>query len=273
MTPSPFDSIRHTNEHDQEYWSARELYPVLGYTNWNKFQDLIQRAQDAIGTSGSLVDDHFYHEVKMIATGKWAKRSIEDIRLTRRACYQIAMSGDTTKSPIALAQMYFADQTRKQELFQEYIADKNRLENREKYSETDKDLSSALYHKWLSSPQIATVKSKWQKVFYNTTPENMRQRYGITGKKPIVDRAPDILITAQSLANQMTAMNVEKNRWLKDEFGISHEHMTNNKSVRNTLIERGIVPEHLPPAEDTKKLPKKIQKFEEGLGSPHLLSE
>ena len=86
-----------------------------------------------------------------------------------------------------------------------------------------------------------------------------------------MDRAPDILITAQSLANQMTAMNVETHSWLKDEFGISHEHMTNNKSVRNTLIERGIVPENLPPAEDTKKIPKKIQKFEEGLWDDGIL--
>ncbi len=101
----------------------------------------------------------------------------------------------------------------------------------------------------------------------------MRRKYAIPAKKPIVDRAPDILITAQSLANQMTAMNVEKSKRLRDEFTISHEHMTNNKSVRNTLIDRGIIPENLPPAEDTKKLPKKIQKFEEGLDPENLLSK
>ena len=147
MTSSLFESIRHINEYDQEYWSARELYPILGYTNWNKFQDLISRAREAINTSGTNTDDHFYPEVKMVSTGSGAKRSIEDIRLTRRACYQIAMNGDTKKEPIALAQMYFASQTRKQELMQEYLADKSRLEEQEKYSETDKNLSSALYHK------------------------------------------------------------------------------------------------------------------------------
>lgn len=117
------------------------------------------------------------------------------------------------------------------------------------------------------------MKSKGQRVFYATPPEDMRKKYDISAKKPIVDRAHDILITAQSLANQMTAMNVNKNKGLKDEFGISREHMTNNKSVRSTLIERGIVPEELPPAEDTKKLPKKIQKFEEGLSPSDLLSK
>ncbi len=91
----------------------------------------------------------------------------------------------------------------------------------------------------------------------------MRKKYGIVGKKSIVDRAPDILITAQSLANQMTAMNVEKNNNLNSENKISKEHIINNQSVRKSLVERGIVPESLPPAEDTKKLPKKIQQFEE----------
>ena len=94
-------------------------------------------------------------------------------------------------------------------------------------------------------------------------------KYGITGKKPLVDRAPDILITAQSLANQMTAMNVEKNKTLNSESAISHEHITNNTSVRKTLTERGIVPELLPPAEDTKKISKKIEQFE--AGNPELL--
>lgn len=209
----------------------------------------------------------------MIGAGKWAKRSIEDIRLTRRACYQIAMNGNPQKEPIALAQMYFASQTRKQELFQEYLGDKQRLEERLKYSETDKELSGVLHNKWLKSPQIANVKAKWQKVFYNTDPKVIRKKYGITNKKPIVDRAPDILITAQSLANQMTAMNVDKNANLSTENTISREHMINNQSVRKTLIGRWIVPESLPPAPDTKKLPKKIQQYEEGLGGVELLGE
>ncbi len=265
MTQSLFDSIKHLLDSGEEVWYARELYPLLGYTNWNKFQDVISRAKDAIAMTHDSLDDHFYHMVKMVPTGSGAKREISDMRLTRRACYQIAMSGDTKKEPVALAQMYFASQTRKQELFQEYLADKNRLEEREKYTDSDKDLSSALYNKWLNSPQIATVKSKWQRAFYQSTPENIRDKYGISGKKPIVDRAPDILITAQSLANQMTAMNVEKDQKLNSENTISREHVINNVSVRKTLIDRGIVPENIPPAIDTKKLPKKIQTLEEWL--------
>lgn len=267
MKQSPFESIKHIDSHGQEFWSARELYPILGYTNWNKFQDVIQRAKDAIENSGTNVQDHFYPEVKLISTGKWAKRPTEDIRLTRRACYQIAMNGNPKKEQVALAQMYFASQTRKQELYQEYLSDKERLKEREKYSETDKELSGVLFDKWLRWPHIAGVKAKGQKAFYNAEPDVMRKKYGIKGKKPIVDKAPQILITAQSLANQMTAMNVGKTRNLNTDQAISGEHITNNRSVRKTLIERGIVPEELPPEEDTQKLPKKIQTFEEWLGT------
>ena len=177
------------------------------------------------------------------------------------------MNGNPKKEQVALAQMYFASQTRKQELYQEYLGDKERLKEREKYSETDKELSGVLFDKWLKWPQIAGVKAKGQKAFYNADPEQVRKKYGIKGNKPIVDKAPQILITAQSLANQMTAMNVGKSKNLNTDQLIVWEHVTNNRSVRKTLIERGIVPESLSPEEDTKKLPKKIQKFEEWLSS------
>ncbi len=271
MSQSIFESIKHTLD-GVEVWSARELAKILGYSKWENFANVIEKAKISLETSWIKASDHFPEIRKPIASGKWGTQFVIDYNLSREACYIIAQNGDTKKEPIALAQMYFASQTRKQELMQEYLADKSRPEEREKYSETDKNLSSALYNKWLTSPEIATVKSKWQRVFYATPPDDMRRKYAIPAKKPIVDRAPDILITAQSLANQMTAMNVEKSKGMRDEFGISREHMTNNKSVRDTLIERGIVPENLPPAEDTKKLPKKIQKFEEGLDPENLLS-
>ena len=245
MSQSIFESIRHTNEYDQEYWSARELAPILGYTKWENFAKVIEKAILAVKSSGNDSLDWFPEIKKPIISGKWGTQFVIDYILSRNACYIIAQNWDTKKPAIALAQMYFASQTRKQELMQEYLADKSRLEEREKYSESDKDLSSALFEKWLNSPQIATVKSKWQKAFYQNEPEKIRMKYGITGKKPLVDRAPDILITAQSLANQMTAMNVEKSKTLNSEPAISHEHIMNNTSVRKTLTERGIVPELL----------------------------
>lgn len=222
-------------------------------------------------TSWNSIPDHFPEVRKPIKGGKWSQQLVSDFYLTRYACYLIAQNGDPKKSAIALAQMYFASQTRKQELYQEYLSDKERLKEREKYSETDKELSGALFDKWLKWPQIAGVKAKGQKAFYNAEPDVIRRKYGIKGKKPIVDKAPQILITAQSLANQMTAMNVSKTTKPSSDQAISQEHITNNRSVRNTLVQRWIVPEELPPEEDTKKLPKKIQKFEEGLDTVGLL--
>jgi len=273
MAQSVFESIKHINEYQQEYWSARELAPVLWYKQWRNFENVIWKAIDSCKTAWNSASDHFAEVSKPIVSGKWGTQFVNDYELSRYACSIIAQNGDPKKQPIALAQMYFASQTRKQELFQEYLGDKQRLEERLKYSETDKELSGVLYNKWLKSPQIANVKAKWQKVFYNADPKIIRKKYGISDKKPIVDRAPDILITAQSLANQMTAMNVDKNTNLSTENTISREHMINNQSVRKTLIGRWIVPESLPPASDTKKLSKKIQQYEEGLGGVGLLGE
>lgn len=265
MAQSPFESIKHLDSHGQEFWSARELSKVLKYSQWRNFETAIEKAKISCESAWNKASDHFADASKPIVGGKWAKQVVLDYHLSRYACYLVAQNGDPRKEAIALAQMYFASQTRKQELYQEYLGDKERLKEREKYSETDKELSGTLFDKWLKWPQIAGVKARGQKAFYNAEPDTIRKKYDIKGKKPIVDKAPQILITAQSLANQMTAMNVGKTKHLASDQAISREHITNNQSVRNTLIGRGIVPEALPPEEDTKKLPKKIQTFEEGL--------
>ncbi len=271
MPPSPFDSIKHLDAHGQEYWSARELSKILKYAQWRNFEVALEKAKVSCESAWHKVSDHFADASKPIMWGKWARQLVTDYHLSRYACYLVAQNGDPRKESIALAQMYFASQTRKQELYQEYLGDKQRLEEREKYSETDKELSGALFNKWLTWVQIAGVKSRGQRAFYNAEPDMIRKKYGIQWKKPIVDKAPQILITAQSLANQMTAMNVDKNKQLNNDQVISREHITNNRSVRGTLVERGIVPENLPAEEDTKKLPKMIQTFEEGLESNLLL--
>jgi len=155
-------------------------------------------------------------------------------------------------------------------MMQEYLSDKTRYEERLKYSETDKELSKAMIEKWLQSQQIAIVKSRWQETFYNNTTDAIRKKYDIDKKTPIVNKAPQILITAQSLANQMTAMNLEHNSKIKNEASISFEHITNNKAVRKTLLERGIVPERLPSEEDTSTLPSKLKSFEEWIGEENI---
>src|SRR6266567_9179629 len=116
---SPFDGIRHEDEDGKEYWSARELYKLLGYSRWEKFQKSIEEAKIACENSGQAVSDHFHLEVQLIATGKSAKRKTEDFHLSRYACYLIVQNADPNKPIVALGQTYFAYQTRRQEIADE----------------------------------------------------------------------------------------------------------------------------------------------------------
>lgn len=111
-----FEALRHVHAEGGEYWSARELFPVLEYSRWEKFKQLIEKAKIACATAGATVSDHFHLEVKMVDLGSGSKREIEDYHLSRYACYLIVQNGDPTKPVIALGQTYFAIQTRRQEL-------------------------------------------------------------------------------------------------------------------------------------------------------------
>ena len=111
-----FENLRRIDESGNEYWSARELFPVLEYSRWEKFRPLVEKAKIACETAGAKASDHFHLEVKMIDLAKGAKREIEDFRLSRYACYLIVQNGDSSKPAIALGQTYFAIQTRRQEL-------------------------------------------------------------------------------------------------------------------------------------------------------------
>jgi DNA-damage-inducible protein D len=116
---SPFDSIRKVDENGNEYWSARELYKMLGYSRWEKFQQSLEEAKIACENSNQRVSDHFHLQVQLIKTGKGAKRPTEDYHLTRYACYLIVQNADPNKPIVALGQTYFAYQTRRQEIADE----------------------------------------------------------------------------------------------------------------------------------------------------------
>lgn len=240
-----------------ECWSARELQDLLGYTKWENFEKVIQKAKDACKNAGEEIDYHFPDVRKMITKGKGAKDEIDDILLTRYACYLIAQNGDSRKEEIAFAQNYFAVQTRRAELVEQRLLEFERVKAREKLSQTEKQLSGILYERGVDSQGFAIIRSKGDQALFRLNTQMLKRKMGVPDSRPVADFLPTISIKAKDLAAEMTGLNVQS-KDLKGQTKIEKEHVDNNKAVRDMLTQRGIVPENLPPAEDVKKLQHKL---------------
>lgn len=258
-----FDDIMHTTEDGiVEFWYARELMGCLGYTTWRRFKDAINRAMESCKGAEIEVSDHFADAVKMVEIGSNAVRDVDDIMLTRYACYLIAQNGDPRKEEIAFAQSYFAVQTRKQELIEERIAYIQRTEARGKLRESEKRLSQNIYERGVDDAGFGRIRSKGdQALFGGRSTQEMKEKLGVSDKRPLADFLPTLTIAAKNLATEMTNYNVEE-KDLKGEGAITTEHVQNNITVREMLATRGIKPEELPPSEDIKKLERKVKSQE-----------
>ena len=262
---SAFDTIERQVADDNggniEVWYARELQHVLGYARWENFAEAIGRAMQSCKSQGISIDDHFREVTKMIDLAKGAQRPVQDFMLTRYACYLIAQNGDPKKEEVAFAQSYFAVQTRRAEIIEERLHMLERLETRERLRSSEKQLSKNIYERGVDDKGFGRIRSKGDSaLFGGLTTEQMKQRLGIKSGA-LADRLPTLAIAAKNLATEMTNYNVEE-KDLYGEQSITVEHIQNNQSVRDMLGRRGITPENLPPAEDIKKVERRMAKEE-----------
>ncbi len=255
-----FEDFLHKTEDGIEFWLARDLQHLLGYGKWDNFQNVISKAKTACEISGQDIADHFADVGKMVDIGSGAQKEIDDVMLTRFACYLIAQNGDSRKEQIAFAQTYFAIQTRKAELIEQKILEIERVQARNKLAETEKELSHVIFQQTGGNENFALIRSKGDQALFNRTTQQMKDKWSIKNK-PLADFMPTILLKAKDFATEITIFNAKQNQ-MKTENQISSEHITNNKTVRNTLISRGIVPENLPPEEDVKKIERKLKSEE-----------
>ena len=247
-----------------ECWSARDLQILLGYSKWENFEKVIQKGKDACKNAGEEIAYHFPDVRKMVAIGSGAEKEIDDILLTRYACYLVAQNGDSRKQEIAFAQNYFAVQTRRAELVEQRLLEHERVKAREKLSQTEKQLSGILYERGVDSQGFAVIRSKGDQALFRLNTQMLKKKMGVPASRPVADFLPTISIKAKDLAAEMTGLNVQ-NKDLKGQNIIEKEHIDNNQAVRDMLTKRGIVTENLPPAEDVKKLQRKLDGDEKKL--------
>ncbi len=265
---SDFESSVQTVEDDgAEFWLARDLQELLGYSQWRSFAGVIDKAVTSCINAGYEPGDHFARVRKMVDVGSGTKREIEDIALSRYACYLIAQNGDPSKDQIAFAQTYFAVQTRKQEIIEKRIAEAERLNARKKLTFSEKQLSGIIFERLADNQSFGRIRSKGDKaLFGGKTTRQMKDRLDAPPSRPLADFLPTITIKAKDFANEITNFNINRDD-LRSETGITDEHVKNNQEVRKLLLKRKIRPEELPPAKDVKKIERRFASEEKKLAS------
>jgi DNA-damage-inducible protein D len=256
-----FENIKKTNKIGQEYWSAREFYVALEYLKWDKFVNVINKAKKACENSGQEIVDHFPHVEKMIDLPKGAKRKIEDIHLSRYACYLIVQNADPSKEVVALGQTYFAIQTRKQEVQAEKFdslqsEEERRLFLRKEMAEHNKQLADAAKNAGvIQTWEYAIFQNHGYMGLYNgLKAQDIHVKKGLKKSEGILDHMGSTELAA-NLFRATQAEDKLRRENIKGKENANKAHYEVGKKVRQTIKELGgTMPEELPPEENIKKI-------------------
>jgi len=253
-----FESIRKVDKDGIEYWLGRELMPILGYKKWEKAEDVIARAASACINSGQAVDNHFHQSVKMAKIGLNTVRKVRDWKLDRYACYLIAQNGDPKKSEIALAQTYFAIQTRKQEIFGQLSGSDKRLFIRGEITEENKKLFSTA--KRAGVTKFGSFNDAGYRGLYGMPLKEVENKKDIK-KGELLDRAGTAELAANLFRITQTDEKINKDNIRGDDHASKTHFMVGGK-IRQTIKDiGGATPENLPPERHIKELKKDKKKF------------
>jgi len=255
-----FEELKLRNAHGAEYWSARDLQPLLGYSQWRRFEDAIRRAITSCEQSGNKAGHHFAGAGKPITGGKGAIQVVEDYHLSRFACYLIAQNGDPRKPAIAGAQKYFAVQTRRQELSDQAAADGERLELRRQAAGEFKALSGAARQAGVASRMFGVFHDAGYKGLYDGRgAEAIKARKGIAPAENLMDRMNATELAANQFRMTQTRDKLAREQ-IRNERRAITAHETVGREVREAIARiGGTAPEDIPADEHIKLVEKRIK--------------
>ncbi len=254
------EQLKQTNAHGAEYWSARDLQTLLGYSQWRRFEDAIKRAITSCESSGNNPENHFAGAGKMVELGSGSERVIEDYQLSRFACYLIAQNGDPRKPEIAQAQKYFAIQARRQELSDQAAADLERLELRKQTSEEFKALSGAAQDAGVQSKMFGVFHDAGYKGLYGgLSSAAIKSRKAIPEKENLLDRMNATELAANQFRMTQTRDKLARDR-IHNQAQAIQTHEKVGKEVRDAIKRiGGTLPEKIAPAEHIKEVEKRLK--------------
>lgn len=265
-TEQTFEDIKHINEYGEEFWYARELQLTLEYAQWRRFYEVIERAKTACENSGQAVSDHFANVGKMVGIGSGAERVIDDIMLSRYACYLIVMNGDPKKDVIAVGQTYFAIKTRQQEIIENYdklTEEQRRLAIRNEIKNHNVSLADAANKAGVKEPLDYAIFQNWgyQGLYGGLGAKEIHKRKGLKKSQKILDHMGSTELAANLFRATQTEEKLRRDN-IQGKENANKTHYEVGKKVRKTIAELGgTMPENLPtPDKSIQQIEREIEK-------------